>query len=309
MCDCKKKIGTIINNSNCKENLLSSIVTRNIFIDVNDNILIKELTLSTNENFIDITILKNMFKFKQLNENKILIINNYDINDIINYPKNLEEQKFPKIFEKIINLLLKKTCYTCNILQNLILTINKESTKKIINYYIKLTRTKNKKYISKIIEIINEPENYKNSKYVFEIDCEIYSKFLNFIDALNTRIYTNRIKINSGENKFAGTFYSIIIPDYVKNFTQIRKLIEVLFSSKEIFRQLNSKSNIYNFSILATLNNENILYDNYINFRNNDLYNYYYNQGTLTNVSYNFIPNNKNSYFNQKLPRKIFPID
>jgi hypothetical protein len=309
MCDCKKNSGIILNTSNCQEKLLESNAVRSIPININDNILIKELVLSTNENFIDITILKNMFKFQELNDKKILTINDYDINDIIKYPKNLIELTLPEIFKKIINLLSKKTCYTCNVLKNLLRSINKESTNKIFHYYNKIIETKNKKYICKIIKIINDPENYKNSKFVVEIDCETYSKFLNFINALNTRKYDGRIKINFGEKNFGGTFYTIIIPDYVKNFTQMKKLVEVLFSSKEIFKQLNAKATIFNFSIPATLNNNIIIYDSYNNFRNNDLYNYYNNNSTLTNASYSFNPKSEKLYFNQLLPRKMFPVD
>jgi len=308
MCDCKKNSGIIVNPSNCKNYSLDSVDTRSIRIDVNNN-LIEEVVSLTKENFVDITILKNMFKFQQLNKNNILIIDNYDLNDIINYPINLSDQTLPDIFNNIINILSKKTSYTCNILKNLLLTINEESTTKIVDYYNKLITTDNKKYFCKITKIINNPENYKNSKYIFKINCEIYSKFLNLIDALNTRRYTNRIKINFGEITFEGTFYTVIIPDYVKNFTQIRKLIEVLFSSKEIFKQLNSKATIYNFSVPTFLNGEQNLYDSYNNFRNDRLYNYYKNNPTLIDASYSFNVNGEKTYFNQKLPRKMFPID
>ena len=307
MCDCKKNSGSIKNPSNCKDISLPTKDYRSIPINVDNNNLIKEIVSSTQENFLDITILKNMFEFQQLNEDKILTINNYELQDIINYPIYFSDSKPPENLKKLICLLSKKTCYTYNVLLNLFITINEESTKKIIHYYKKLIETKDKKYIYKIIKTINDPKNYKNSKYIVEINCEIYSKFLNFINALNTREYTAQIKINFGEKFFKGTFYTIKIPDYVKNFSQIRKFVEILFESKEIFKQLNDKATIYNTSIPANLNGEPYVIDSYNNFRNNDFFNYVLDNNLDGKRSYD--PNDSNSYFDQKLPRKMFPVD
>lgn len=307
MCDCKKNSGSIQNPSNCKSFGLESADYRSISINVDNNNLIKEIVSSTEENFVDKTILKNMFKYQQLNEDKILTINNYELQDIINYPINFSVSEPLENLKKLCCLLSKKTCYTYNVLVNLFITINEESTKKIIHYYKKLIETKDKKYICKIIKTINDPENYKNSKYILEINCEIYSKFLNFINALNTREYISRTKINFGEAVFNGTFYTIIIPDYVKNFSQIRKFVQVLFDSKEIFKQLNDKATIYNISVPANLNGEPYVIHSYNDFRNNDYFNYIQNNN-LDGIR-SFVPNSDNSYFDQKLPRKMYPVD
>jgi len=309
MCDCKKNLRDIKNPSNCKNVYLSTLDVLSIPINVDNNNLIKEIVLSAEENFVDITILKNLFNYQKINDEKILIIKNYDLHDIINYPKKFSDIKPPVNLKKLFCILLKKTCYTYNVLINLFVTINEESTKKIINYYKKFIETKNIDYICRIVKIINEPKNYKNSKYVVEINCEIYTKFLNFIKALNTREYVNNIKISfSNTENFNSTFYTIQIPDYIKNFSQIKKFIQVLFDSKEIFKQLNEKSTIYNISIPSTSNGKNIVYDSYNNFISNDYYNYII-ENNIQDGSYSFNPYGKNSYFNQKIPKKMFPVN
>ena len=355
MCDCNKNkkknknINKNINNLNNVNNLnnlnnvnnnmnnMSEGVSkdvRSIQINANDNIHIKNIVSSTEIDFIDITILKNLSTNNKFNEEGYIVLNNFCLEDIIKYPIKLTNQIFENKLKKLVNILLEKTEYNYNVLLNLFYTINLESFDKIVINFkkyikcIKMNCHKNKiqlfdlmklicdndtedkcnEYINNIIKILKNPNSYLNSKYKIEIDSQTYSKFFLYINALITRKYTNNVKITIGNKIYEGTFYTILIPDYVNNFTQIKKFINLLFSTKEIFKQLNDKATIYNTSVPASLNGEIIVYDSYNNFRNNDYYNYLTNNNISTG-SYSYIPTQNSDYFNQLLPKKIYPVN
>ena len=54
-----------------------------------------------------------------------------------------------------------------------------------------------------------------------EIDkLDIFIRNNKYLNALYTKVYTDRINITVDNKNYSGTFYDIIIPDYIENFSQ-----------------------------------------------------------------------------------------
>ena len=244
MCDCKnsekKNFKVQDSTSNCsKKEILPSQDIRAIKIIVDGNELFKQCLLPIKNTFLDNALLKNLNNYTNLDKDQEIIINDYCLNDIVNNP--IDVSNFPKvkiIFKGVLELLLENTCYSEKVLLNLLIVMNGETKKKILCYYQKFLKNENFKYISKMIVLLNDDNSYKNTGINVEINCDTFIRNNKYLNALYTKVYTDRINITVDNKNYSGTFYDIIIPDYIENFSQVKKLVNLLFQTKEIFKQL-----------------------------------------------------------------------